>query len=76
MSPCHFVLHFCIRILHAKGLGEVPPKSGIVFKNLFVRIHMAECTEIIIGAFETCFEEPIVTPELNVAVSTTINPRR
>ena len=36
-----------------KGLGD-NPESGILFKTLLVRIYVAKCTEINMGAFREC----------------------
>ena len=44
------MLHYWIRPFKASG-GQLTPKSCILFKNLFVRIYIAKCTEIDMGAF-------------------------
>ena len=51
MRPCQIVLPVWIR--PSTEIGGTIAKSGIFFKNL-VRNYQAECTEIIMEAFETC----------------------
>ena len=55
MRPCQDVLPVRVRP-SKRAWGQITSKSGIFFKNLFVRIYIADSTEINTGVSGACLD--------------------